>query len=61
MVEEVEDTSKRKMDNGDVWERYVKRFRSTTEAAEQFIADEKLVANEDQMRGMEKKKSGRIE
>ena len=36
------------------------RFRSTTEAAEQFIADEKLVANEDQMRGMKKKCANRM-
>ena len=44
MAEEVEDTAKRKIDYGEAWERYVKRFRSTTETAEQFIADEKLVA-----------------
>ena len=36
MAEEVEDTTKRKIDNGEAWERYV---RSTTETAEQFIAD----------------------
>ena len=30
MAEEVEDTTKRKIDNGEAWERYVKRFRSTT-------------------------------
>ena len=51
MAEEVEDTGKRKIDNGEAWERYVKRFRSNSEAAEQFIADEKLVGNEDQRRG----------
>ena len=55
MAEEVEDTGKRKIDNGKAWERYVKRFRSNTEAAEQFITDEKFVANEDQIRGMKKK------
>ena len=38
MAEEVEDTGKRKIDNGEAWERYVKRFRSNFEAAEQFIA-----------------------
>ena len=59
MAEEVEDTTKCKIDNGEAWERYVKRFRSTTEAAEQFIADEKLVANEDQIRGMKKKEANR--
>ena len=50
MAEEVEDTGKRKIHDG-AWERYVKRFRINTEAAEQFITDEKFVANEDQMRG----------
>ena len=35
--------------------RYVKLFRSNTEAAEQFITDEKFVANEARMRGMKKK------
>ena len=43
MAEEVEDS---KIDNGEAWERCVKRFRSNTEAAEQFIAGEKLVGNE---------------
>ena len=47
------------IDNGEAWERYVKRFRSNSEAAEQFIADEKLVGNEDQRRGL-KKKNGLI-
>ena len=52
MAEGVEDTGKRKIDNcSEAWERYVKRFRINIEAAEQFIADEKFVANEDQMRG----------
>ena len=55
MAEEVEDTGKRKIDNGEAWERYVKRFRSNSEAAEQFIADEKLVCNEDQRRRLKKK------
>ena len=54
MAEEVEDTGKRKIDNGEAWERYVKLFRSNSEAAEQFIADEKLVGNEDQRRGLKK-------
>ena len=36
MAEEVENS---KIDNGEAWERCVKRFRSNTEAAEQFIAD----------------------
>ena len=35
MAEEVEDTGKRKTCNGEAWERYVKQFRSNTEAAEQ--------------------------
>ena len=48
MTEEVEDTGKRKIDNGEAWERYIKRFISNTKAAAQFIADEKLVSNEDQ-------------
>ena len=39
MAEEVEDTGKRKIDNGEACERYVKQFRSNCEAAEQFIAD----------------------
>ena len=56
MAEVVEDTGKRKIDNGEAWERYVKRFRSNSEAAEQFIADEKLVGNEDQRRWLKKKK-----
>ena len=55
MAEEVEDTGKREIDNGEAWERYVKQFRSNSEAAEQFIADEKLVGNEDQRRGLKKK------
>ena len=55
MAEEVEDTGKRKIGNGEAWERYVKRFRSNSEAAEKFIADEKLVGNEDQRRGLKKK------
>ena len=54
MTEEVEDISKHKIDNGEAWERYVKRFRSNSEAAEQFIADVKLVGNEDQRRGLKK-------
>ena len=55
-----EDTGKRKIDNGEAWERYVKRFRSNSEAAEQFIADEKLVGNEDQRRGFKKKRVNRM-
>ena len=60
MAEEVEDTGKRKIDNDEAWERYVKRFRSNFEAAEQFIADEKLVGNEDQRRGLKKKRVNRM-
>ena len=55
MAEEVDDTGKRKIDNGEAWERYVKQFRSNSDAAEQFIADEKLVGNEDQRRELKKK------
>ena len=48
MAEVIDDTGKHKKHNGNAWERYVKWFRSNTEAEEQFIAHEKLV---DRMRG----------